>query len=129
MTEQKELVSLRRLFRNEKGDWKETERLIKEITTYAKVVEDLASDLVKADKKLSELTLEAYKIAPKTDCLFYDSPLSPAKQTFHLKLFLKKLGWNGVRDVFMNDLEIQPFTKQMKDACRWLVKFKENEKA
>lgn len=120
---QKGDVFLRRIFRNKDGDWKKLEKQIKEINTYAEVVQGLAEDLVKAEAKLKLLTLEAYQLAPKVDCLFYDSPISPDKQTASLRAYLKKLGWSGVRDIWMDSIKIQPFAATVKDGCRWLVKF------
>lgn len=120
-------IITRRLFRNHGGDWKKVEKMTKEIETYAQVVDDLAKDLVKADAKLRDLMLAAYKEVPKTDCLFYDSPVSPSRQTLHLKCYLKKLGWDGVRDVMTASIAIEPFSKNIKEAMRWLLKFKNDE--
>jgi hypothetical protein len=123
MTEQTDVV-VRRLHRNKDGDWAKVEKTAKEILTYAKVVEDLANDLVKADAKLKILMLEAYKDAPCVDSLFYDSPVSPDRQTLALKLYLKKLNWPGVRDVIVDTTRVQDFSETMKEAVRWLLKFK-----
>lgn len=123
MSEPAKDVYLRKLYRNEKGDWKKLEKQIKEIQTYADVVQGLADDLVKADMKLRALLLEAYQQAPATDCLFYDSPISPDKQTFHLRSYLKKLNWSGIRDIMVEPIKIKPFADNVKEGCKWLMKF------
>lgn len=122
-----ELIITRRLFRNPQGDWKKAEKLAKEIMTYAQVVDGLAVDLVKADRHLRQLQLEAYQAAKAVDSLFYDSPVSPARQTMHLKMYLKKLGWDGIRDLHTPSVSIEAFTKNMVEATRWLLKFKDVE--
>lgn len=115
---------VRRVHRNNDGSWDKTEKHIKEALTYAKVVEDLANDLVKADAKLRNILLEAYKEAPMTDALFYDSPISPDKQTLNLKIHFKKLSWPGIRDVIIDVTRAQNFSDTIKDGCKWLLKFK-----
>ncbi len=116
---------LRRSFRNDGGDWKKTEALLKEAITYAEVIEGLANDLITADVKLKELLLAAYKTAPIVEGLYMDCPVSPNWQITHLRLYLKKLGWAGVRDVITPTVSIEPFSKQIKDAAKWLLKFKD----
>jgi hypothetical protein len=123
MSEPARDVILRRIFRNDKGDWKKLEKQIKEINTYAEVVQGLADDLVKAETRLKALMLEAYQLAPKVDCLFYDSPISPDKQTFFLRSYLKKLNWSGVRDIMVDPNRIKPFADNVKEGCKWLLKF------
>jgi hypothetical protein len=123
MTEQSDVL-IRRLHRNKDGDWSKVEKTVKEIITYAQVVDDLTNDLMKADQKLKELMLEAYRSAPTVDCLFYDSPIAPNKQTLNLKLYLRKLGWDGIRDVYVDPTRIPTFADVTKEACRWLLKFK-----
>ncbi len=121
---------IRRLFRNPNGDWRKLEGQVKEIMIWADTIEGLANDLAKADKKMKDLCLVAYENAPKKDTLYYDSPLSPAKVTMYLKMHLKKAGWEGVRDIHVDTSLIEPFTKTMREATRWLLKFKDdNEKA
>lgn len=122
-----EKIIIKRLFKNPNGDWKKLEKKVDEIQIMADVVQGLAEDLVKAEAKLRVLTLDAYHLAPKTDCLFYDSPVSPDKQVLSLKMYLKKLGWSGVRDVWVDAITIKPFSETVKEGCRWLLKFK-NEK-
>lgn len=117
-------VAVKRAFRNSDGDWEKIKKLQKEICNSAETLEQLVKDLVAEDKKLKALQLEAYKLAPAVDCLFYDSPMSPAKQTFHLKAYFKKMGWDGIRDVFVPTVGIDDFSKVIKDGCSWLVKFK-----
>lgn len=116
-----------RTFKNEKGNWKDAEKLVKEINSYAEIVDSLAKDLVKANKKLLEMALEAYKTAPEIDCLFYDSPLSPSRQSLNLRLYLKKLGFDGIRDVVVNNYDISDFSECVKDGGRWLMKLKPNK--
>lgn len=120
-------VVIKRLFRNKDGDWKKLESKIKEMNAYGDVIQSLIEDLVKAEAKLKILSLEAYHLAPKTDCLFYDSPVSPDKQTLAIKLYFKKLGWSGIRDVWMDAPSIQLFSETVKDSCRWLLKFKNDK--
>jgi hypothetical protein len=114
------------MHRNQNGDWKKVEKQVKEILTYADVVQSLAEDLVKADAKLKLLLLEAYKDAPITDCLFYDSPISPDKQTYNLRAYLRKLSWPGIRDIVTEPIAIPAFADTIKDGCRWLLKFKKD---
>lgn len=121
-------VMLRRIFRNENGDWDKLEKHLVQVQTYAKVVDDLAKDLVTADAKLKTLLLEAYQMAPMVDCLFYDSPVSPDRQTLALKSYLKKLNWSGIRDIFTESIEIKKFSDTIKDGCRWLQKFQKEDK-
>lgn len=120
-------VVVRRTFKNETGDWKKMDPLVKEILTYGKVIDDLARDLVTADRKLRELMQQAYKTAPRVDSLFIDSPAGPQRQTYALKAYLKKLGWDGVRDVITPTIAIDEFQKAVKDGVTWLLKFR-NEK-
>lgn len=114
----------RRLFINKDGDWKKLESLTKEIIETATSIQNQAQGLVRADAKLRALQLEAYQLAPKVDCLFYDSPVSPSRQTLYLKMHLKRIGWDGVRDVFINEMLQVNFVSMIKDSCQWLLKFK-----
>ncbi len=126
MAPQRDIIT-RRLFRNSNGDWKKLEKLTKEINALAEEMDQMAIDLVKSDSKLKDLMLEAYQIAPETDCLFYDSPVAPNRQTLYLKMHLKKIGWDGVRDVSVSSISIEPFSRMIKDGCRWLLKFKNDK--
>lgn len=121
-------VISRRLFKNADGDWKKVEALTREILKESENVQKHAELMVTAYQRVGRLVLEAYKIVPKTDALYLDSPLSPHRQSAFLKQFLKKLGLDGFsRDVVTPDILIMPFIKQMRDGCRWLLKFKEDD--
>lgn len=113
--------------KHEKGDWKKTEALLKEVKVFAEVVDGLERDRIKAFKKLQGLILEAYNTAPEVDCLFYDSPLSPTRVLYLLKAFSKKCGFEGATDIFVPSIEIKDFKDGVIEGCDWLVKFK-NEK-
>ena len=128
MTEQEEkenLIKLRRLFRNPQGNWAEVEKRCKSINSLAALVQSLTEDLIKANNKLEREILEAYELAPLKDSLYYDCPIGPAKQTLYLRMFLKKLGWDGIRDVWVEPVAIQEFAKHIKEGTRWLLKFKD----
>ena len=116
-------VFLRRMFRNKDGDWTKLEAKCKEIQTYAQVVQELADDFVKAETKLKLLMLEAYQLAPVVDCLYYDSPVCPDRMTTHIKAYLKKQKWSGIRDVWIDHDKIRPFADHVREACKWLLKF------
>lgn len=114
-------------FINEGGSWTEAEAKAKELKTYGKVIEGLIDDLAKAVFKFNEVALDAYNSAPKTDCLFYDSPLSPSRVVVDLKCYVKKAGLPIVRDVIAPSISIKQFSDSVVDYCKWLLKFK-NEK-
>lgn len=109
------------------GDWTKIEKLKKDALAQADEIEKLCKDLIKADKKLKDMILEAYATTPSTDSLFYDSPLAPSRQSLYLRAFLKKLGWEGARDVHMDIDKIQDFSKAIKDGFAWLAKFKNDK--
>lgn len=113
-----------RFFQNSHGDWEKLEKLTKEITTYADVIDGLAKDLVEANARLRKLLVEAYHLSPEIDCLFYDSPISPSKQTLHLRAYLSKLGFDGIRDVITNPNDIKPFSFHIKEGVQWLMKLR-----
>lgn len=117
-----------RRFKNPKGDWLKLEKTLKEADNYTRVIEELADDLMKAHKKLTELKLEAFNLCPETDALYLESPVSPYQQTLHLKLYLKKLGWDGIRDIYVATASIRNFTDYTKEALSWLLKFKPKTK-
>lgn len=116
-----------RTFQNDKGDWVAAEKKIKEAISYAQVVDQMAIDLEKANQKVKDLLLDAFKVTPETDCLFYDSPISPSRQVLYLKSFLVKLGFEGIRDVTTSHEDIKPFSAMIEDGCAWLMKFKNVE--
>lgn len=118
---------LRRVFRNGSGDWDKVEAIAKELNKYALVWDGLAEDLVKVQTKIKDLTLEAYRLAPQVDSLYYDSPVSPSQQIFYAKQHLKKLGWEAIRDIHTDPNHIELFSKRIKEACRWLLKFKNDK--
>jgi hypothetical protein len=113
-----------RNFQNSKGDWEKLEKLSKEISTYADVIDGLCKDLVEANTRLRKLMVDAYHLSPEIDCLFYDSPISPAKQSLHLRAYLHKLGFDGIRDVITNPVDIKPFSFHIKEGVQWLLKLK-----
>lgn len=115
--------------KHEKGDWKKTEELLDKIKVYADVLQGLERDRVEAYKELQKLILEAYNTAPEVDCLFYDSPLSPVRILYLLKAYGKKLGYDGITDIFTPEVDIKEFKKGIEEGCNWLLKFKKNEKA
>lgn len=110
--------------------WEESEKFTKEAMKWAIVIEGLAQDITTASKKMHDALFEAYRRAPIVDCSYGDSPIGPTKQIFHLKAYLKKLGWAGItiRDVLTPTIQIQDFSKVIKAGCDWVLKFK-NEKA
>ncbi len=120
----KETIILRRTFDNPEGDWVKAEKMCREINSQAKLVEDRIKSLVEEDMKLRNLILQAYKMTPKIDCLFYDSPVAPSRQTMYVKMTLKKFGWDGVRDTFSNLMLFEGIAREIKDGTRWLLKFK-----
>jgi hypothetical protein len=122
-TKQPEVI-VRRLQRNDKGDWKRVEEKVKEAKILADVLEGLLKDVVKADAKLREALLDAYRVAPEVDCHYMDSPIAPSRQVYALKAYLKKLGWDGIRDMHTLSVNIQDFSAAMKEASSWLLKFK-----
>ena len=115
--------------KHDKGSWDKTEKLLKDIKVFAEVLEGLEKDRIEAYKKLQALILEAYNTAPGVDCLFYDSPLAPNRVLYLLKAFGKKLGFDGITDIFTPSIEIKDFKKGIEEGCDWLLKFKKNEKA
>lgn len=117
----------RRLVRHQDGDWNKLEKLTKEIIKQAEMIEGFCEKLAKEDQRLRILCADAYALAPKVDCLYMDSPIAPHKNTFHIKAQLKKFGWDGIRDVMIENILIESFAKVMKDNCRWLLKFKDDQ--
>lgn len=122
-----DVTVVRRVHRNASGDWKKVEAKVKEIKAVAETIETLAKDIVKADKQLRELLLEAYTITPAIDSLFYDSPIAPQKQSYYLKAFLRKLGLDGIQGIHTPTINIVDFSKCIKDGCNWLMKFKSDK--
>lgn len=122
--EDKPKASARR-FNNHAGDWKKAEKFAKEAMGYSEIAEKHFNDGMAAFEKMKASQLEAFKATPVTDALYNDSPISPYKQTLYLKMHLKKLGWDGVRDVLTPSISIQLFSEMVKDSCKWLLKFKE----
>ncbi len=125
--EEKKEVILRRVFRHQNGDWIKTEKLTREIMQTAQEMESHAAKLMEADAKLKKLQLQAYETAPIVDCLYMDSPISPTKQVRFLELQFKKLGWSGIKNVHMDPALIEPFSKHVRIACKWLLKFKDDQ--
>ena len=117
-----------RVFTNSLGSWKTAEKCVKDVMIQAQEVDDIAIMLVQAMKKLDAMVLEAFKNTPKTDCLFYDSPISANRQNMYLRAYLFKLGWSGIRDIFTDPTKIRQFSDEIKDGCRWLMKFKNENK-
>lgn len=109
---------------NKLGDWKQAEQRVKTLETYGKVIEELVDDLAKIIEKYNAEALAAYNSAPKIDLLFYDSPLSPAKMTLDLKRYIKKAGIPVIRDVHEPSISIKKFSDSVREACSWLLKFK-----
>lgn len=116
-----------RRFINQKGDWKKLEKLTKDISALADSMQNQVKELVKADTKLKQMQLEAYQLAPQVDCLFYDSPVAPSRQTLYLKMFLKKCGWDGARDIFMDESLPETFSSRIREGCAWLLKFRSDD--
>lgn len=116
---------LRRVFRQYNGDWAKCEAATKDIIKLGNEIESLASQLIEKDRELRLKTLAAYELAPKKDALYYDSPLSPSHQTLNLRVFFRKLGWDGIRDIHLDHDKLTSFASQVKDGCKWLLKFKE----
>lgn len=114
-----------RVFENDKGDWKKVEKALKDAQPWVDVLEELSKRMAKATAELEAILLDAYKTAPKIDCLYYDSPISPNAQTHYLKSYLYKLGWRGVRDVSTNKIDIKEFSKEMELAMKWLTKYQQ----
>ncbi len=127
LEEKKKEVFLRRVFRHQGGDWDKTEKLTREIMATAQEMEAFATKLMAADAKLKKLQLQAYETAPIVDALYMDSPISPGKQVRFLELQFRKLGWDGIRDVHVDPALLEPFTKHVKLACKWLLKFKDDK--
>ncbi len=122
-----EPIISRRRFRSENGDWKKLESVTKEIIILSESIEAQIEKLIKDQHKLQRLSLDAYNLCPSKDCLYYDSPVSPSKVLLYFKLQLRKSGWDGIRDIYTPTVSIEPFSKMMKDACRWLLKFKDDK--
>lgn len=119
-----EEIRIARAYKNAAGNWKKCDEAIKQVLIYGDVIQKISEDLVNAEKKFNELWKEAFTSAPATDCTFADSPMGPARTTFYIKVYLKKLGWAGIRDLFVDYDKSYPFSYHVKEACRWLVKFK-----
>ena len=118
---------VKRALRNPNGDWNKLETLTKEIIKQGQLVENLCEKLAEADNRLKILCRDAYALAPAVDCVFMDSPIAPHKHTFFIKAQLKKAGWDGIRDVSIESIMIEPFSKIVKDGCKWLLKFKDDQ--
>lgn len=118
---------LRRLFRNPKGDWKKTEKLCRECTETAEKLQATLEQVVELENSLKDLLLKAYTSAPAIDSLYMDSPVAPHKVTLQSKLYMKKLGWTGAPELLTPSITVEPFAKTIKDCCKWLMKFKDNE--
>ncbi len=114
-----------RVFENKDGNWDKVSKIEKDVAPYVDVIQELAKRLAKATLELENLLLEGYKAAPKVDCLFYDSPISPGNQVHYLKSYLRKLNWRGIQDIPQNPYEIKEFKEQMNLAMKWLTKYKQ----
>jgi hypothetical protein len=112
-----------RIFINPKGNWEETEKATKDVMRCAVEIEEIIRLLVEKTDRLDELVLKAHGWAPKTDCLFYDSPLSPTRTILYMKSMLSKMGWAGVAGVTDDPRKIPDFADIMKLSCKWLLKF------
>jgi hypothetical protein len=110
-------------------EWAKIDETIKQIRMTARKVEELEKQKVEAYQALRKLILDAYQAIPQADCLFFDCPLSPQRVLYAHKAYQKKLGYEGITDVFKPEVEIPEFSKVIDDGCLWLMKFKKNEKA
>ena len=111
--------------------WEESEKYVKEALKWAAVIEGLCRDITTATQKMYDAWFEAYKRAPLIDCSFGDSPIGPVKQRYHIRAFLKKLGWTCVsaQDVIKPIVMIPDLSVVMKEVSAWVLKGKKIEKA
>lgn len=114
-------------FVNPNGSWHEAEVVVADILVYGQVIEDLINDLANAVETYNTAALKACAAAPKVDTLFYDSPISPANVQLNLRRYIKKVELGIVRDVHEPSVSIKNFSEMTREACRWILKFK-NEK-
>lgn len=115
---------------NPQGNWKQAKEIAKQLAVRAKVAQDLEVDRAKNYQAMKDLTLELYKSLPAYDALYTDSPLSPLRLRFALNAFSKRIGMEGVKNIFVSPLDIKDFTHVVDEAIAWALKFeKENEKA
>lgn len=109
--------------------WADAHKFADEAIKWVEVQEGLAKEMAATQEKISSNFYEAFRRAPIVDCSYGEGPISPPKQIYYLKAFLKKLGWPGVtiRDVAIPTVEIEPYSAVMAKAIKWLFKFENEE--
>lgn len=100
-------------------DWKENERLNKELRTKAKDMQVRLEEWVKDWQKFEELALKVYKSMPKNDAMFFDSPIAPGRLQMAFRGNLAKLGWKWAAGMPWGPENVRTFYDIVNDACTW----------
>lgn len=103
--------------------WIEVRKAMKEIRSKSAEFESKIREAVTLVTEIQALAKKAYLEAPKTDSMFNDSFLGPAKILSAAKLQMAKCGWLWCSP-YVEDIPKAPsFAARMKEAEAWVLKF------
>jgi hypothetical protein len=100
-------------------DWKENERLNKDLRSKAKEMQVRLEEWVKDWAKFEELALKVYKSMPENDAMFFDSPIAPGRLQMAFRGNLAKLGWKWACGLPWGPENVRKFADIVDDACKW----------
>lgn len=107
--------------------WPDAEKTVNEILSLSSQIEVMLTPLSEKYKTLEDLVLKAYQQTPLTDCGLNVSPLGLTMVRTYMLNHLKKRGVALDNRYVAEIHKINDMTHNMKEACKWLLKFKKDE--
>lgn len=99
------------------------ENMVKDRAKLCSSIQNDITSLALKLKKLNDNDLELYQMLHGPDCLFGDSPLSPARTTHWAKEFMIKKDMDFIGFVLDGKPSIMTFIERMEDASGWALRF------
>lgn len=108
-------------------DWNKLEKDAKTfVSEFVEIEKDIDALAKKIDRLINSQAAKLYQTAPKTESVYFDSPLRPMALENFVKMQFRKSGFKFVQmgQGTIAEVKVQPLSESIKDSVKWLFKLK-----